>query len=258
MRLIRISPLYNWAKIKAVAAGKGNQRMRKFARWHIWLAWLTGIPILMWTITGLVMVSKPIEEVRGNHLRTEQVEAALPADTNIAISLPADGTGPVRSTTTTMQGGNPVTTIDYMDGSVERFASDGSQIAPLDSEGARAVVAKQIVGGDQVVGATFFKSDEIPFDFRRPMPVWQVELADGAHIYVGRDTGDIEAVRTRWWRIFDVMWGLHIMDLEEREDTSHPILILFAALAVLGSLLGTILMFRRRKARIKVPRATNA
>ena len=40
--------------------------MRKFAKWHIWLAWATGIPILMWTITGLVMVAKPIDEVRGN------------------------------------------------------------------------------------------------------------------------------------------------------------------------------------------------
>jgi len=46
------------------------------------------------------------------------------------------------------------------------------------------------------------------------------------------------------------MWGLHIMDLRTREDTSHPILILFAALGVFASILGCILMFRRRKARV--------
>ena len=92
----------------------------------------------------------------------------------------------------------------------------------------------------------------MPFDFRRPLPVWQVALADGTHIYVGRDTGEIEAVRTRWWRIFDFMWGLHIMDLQEREDTSHPILILFTALALIGTLMGTMLLFRRRKARVQV------
>ena len=39
------------------------------------------------------------------------------------------------------------------------------------------------------------------------------------------------------------------MDLQTREDTSHPILILFAILGVLASLLGFVLMFRRRKAR---------
>ena len=63
------------------------------------------------------------------------------------------------------------------------------------------------------------------------------------------DTGEIEAVRTRWWRAFDFAWGLHIMDLSEREDTSHPVLIGFAALSLVGALIGCVLMFRRRRAR---------
>jgi len=57
-------------------------------------------------------------------------------------------------------------------------------------------------------------------------------------------------VRTRWWRAFDIAWGLHIMDLQTREDISHPILILFAILSVIGAMFGCILMFRRRKARM--------
>ena len=60
-------------------------------------------------------------------------------------------------------------------------------------------------------------------------------------------------MRTEWWRTFDLMWGLHIMDLETREDTSHPVLIIFALLSILGALLGCVLMFRRRKARVAVP-----
>ena len=59
------------------------------------------------------------------------------------------------------------------------------------------------------------------------------------------------ALRTGQWRLYDLMWGLHIMDLQTREDTHHPILILFAALSVLGALLGCTLLFRRRKARAK-------
>jgi hypothetical protein len=96
---------------------------------------------------------------------------------------------------------------------------------------------------------TLFPADRTPFDFRRPLAVWQVALADGTNVYVGRDTGAIEAVRTRWWRAFDLAWGLHIMDLSEREDTSHPVLIIFAALSLTGALIGCALMFRRRKAR---------
>lgn len=111
-------------------------------------------------------------------------------------------------------------------------------------------MAEKIVGGGNVSTVRLFEANEVPFDFRRTLPVWQIVLDEGTLVYVGRDTGQIEAVRTRWWRAFDFMQGLHIMDLRTREDTSHPILILFAALGVFASILGCILMFRRRKARV--------
>ena len=41
-------------------------------------------------------------------------------------------------------------------------------------------------------------------DFRRPMPAWQISLADGTHVYIGRDTGEVEAVRTPFWRFYGV------------------------------------------------------
>lgn len=227
-----------------------NQRvMRLFAKWHIWLGWLVGFPLLMWTVTGLVMVIKPIEEVRGEHLRKEVAQQALPSDTNISVFLPADSTAPVRSVATQVERGETVTRIIYMDGTSERFRTDGTKMSPMSEIEARMIVEEGIVGGDRVVSVTRFAAEDVPFDFRRPEPVWQVALADGTHIYVGTETGRIEAVRTEWWRTFDLMWGLHIMDLETREDTSHPILIVFAVLSILGALLGIILLFRRRRAR---------
>jgi nitrate reductase gamma subunit len=45
------------------------------------------------------------------------------------------------------------------------------------------------------------------------------------------------------------MWGLHIMDLQTREDSHNPFVIVFGSLALLGALLGTALLFRRRKVR---------
>jgi hypothetical protein len=149
-----------------------------------------------------------------------------------------------------MQGGRAVAILTGLDGSVRRvdFAT-GTALAPLDAAAARALVATRIVGGDKVGSVTLFPADQTPFDFRRPLAVWQVALEGGTNIYVGRDTGEIEAVRTRWWRAFDLAWGLHIMDLSEREDTSHPLLILFAALSLTGAVIGCVLMFRRRRAR---------
>ena len=226
----------------------GHQRiMRLLAKWHIWLGWLVGVPLLMWTVTGLVMVLTPIEEVRGNHLRRDIPDIALPFDTNIAVSLPATGSRPVKSVTTQVERGETITRITYMDGTSDRFRPDGSRMAPLSEVEARLIVAEEIEGGNAVIGATRFSADAVPLDFRRPLDVWQLRLADDTNVYVGIESGKIEAVRTGWWRVFDFAWGLHIMDLETREDTSHPVLILFAILSIIGALMGCILMFRRRK-----------
>jgi PepSY-associated TM region len=221
--------------------------MQRFAKWHIWLGWLVGVPILMWLVTGLFMVSRPIEDVRGTTLMIEQPETplVLPGSTLASTEFP------IREMRAVMQGGRAVAILTGMDGSVRRIdMQSGAALPPLTAADARRIVAQRIKGGTEVRSVIAFEASEVPFDFRREMPVWQVTLEGGTHVYVGRDTGEIEAVRTRWWRAFDFMWGLHIMDLETREDTSHPVLILFAALGVIGALLGCVLMFRRRKARV--------
>ena len=52
--------------------------MRWLWRWHRWLGWVVALPLLGWTVSGLFMVSFPIERVRGTDLRAEM--PALPAD----------------------------------------------------------------------------------------------------------------------------------------------------------------------------------
>ena len=224
--------------------------MRKLAKWHIWLGWLIGVPLIMWTLTGLLMVSRPIEEVRGTHLRQDIPQAPLPANAAIAADL-SQLEKPVKSLSIAMEGSLAITRVTYMDGTVERYSESGRSIPALNEIGARTVVARQIVGGNEVDAARFFTADEAPLDLRQPVDSWQVKLADGTNIYVAPATGDILAVRTPFWRLFDLAWGLHIMDLETREDTSHPVLIVFTALSAIGVVMGTVLLFRRRKARPK-------
>lgn len=220
--------------------------MRSLARWHIWLGWLVGVPIVMWLASGLLMVARPLEEVRGDHLRRTipPQELVLP---DSELAAPGSGLKEMRMM---IQQGRAVAILTGLDGKVRRVdITTGAALPPFGADEARALVAEQIIGGDAVERVTLFPADRTPFDFRRPLTVWQVALADGTNVYVGRDTGMIEAVRTRWWRAFDLAWGLHIMDLSGREDTSHPVLILFAALSLTGALVGCVLMFRRRKAR---------
>ena len=231
--------------------------MLRFARWHIWLGWLVGFPVLMWTATGLFMVLKPIEEVRGNHLRIEQPPALLAASPPAPPAL-TDGRS-YSEMRVAMQDGRPVWLLTDAEGNVEVSPADasGEPLPEIDEAFVRAKVAREIVGGDNPARVEQFSDEESPFDFRRPVPSWRVTLQDGAHVYLDGRTGQVAAVRTQWWRAFDFMWGLHIMDLRTREldgqsDFNHAMLVLFATLAVVGSLLGCALMFRRRKARVTV------
>jgi hypothetical protein len=222
----------------------GQQRiMRQLARWHVWLGWLVGVPILIWTISGLVMVARPIEEVRGEHLR-----AAPPAIAPEGLVLPRL-TAPVRSVELVRQPAGPAWIVTEADGGRFRYsASEGGVIAPVTEREAQEIAMRAFSGTAPLENVTYLPADLAPIDLRFATASWQARFADGTHLYIEDATGEVLAIRTRWWRIFDFAWGLHIMDLQTREDTSHPVLIIFAVLATIGSLLGFTLLFRRRKA----------
>ncbi len=223
-----------------------QQIMRRLARWHIWLAWLTGFPILMWTVSGLVMTVYPIEEVRGSHLRSE-----MPALESEALVLP-NISGPVRSISLQRFPDGPGWIVVEEDGGRYRYSPvDGRLYNPVLEADARAIAEAAFAGDAALESVTYFPGDEAPLDLRTPVNSWQAHFADGTNLYIHTQTGEVLAVRTPWWRVYDFMWGLHIMDLETREDFNHPILQIFAGLGVLGALLGCVLMFRRRKARAK-------
>lgn len=224
--------------------------MQRFAKWHIWLGWVVAIPVLLWTISGVLMVWKPIEEVRGTHLRIEPEQRALLPASPRPIAFRTDGSQKIVEVRSFMQRGRAVSLVTAADGRVSRYdAATGALVPSLDEREAREAIAMSIRGGDKIEAMRSFEADETPFDFRRPSPVWQATLADGTFVYINRDSGEIEAVRTRWWRFYDFMWGLHIMDMETREQPHNPFTLTFGILAILGSVLGTTLLFRRRKSR---------
>src|SRR5829696_3787623 len=62
----------------------------KLRRWHMWLGGLVGVPVLFWTVSGFVMVARPIEEVRGTALLRDPAPLALaaPAVTPALMGMP--------------------------------------------------------------------------------------------------------------------------------------------------------------------------
>jgi exosortase/archaeosortase len=49
--------------------------------------------------------------------------------------------------------------------------------------------------------------------------------------------------RHDFWRLFDIMWMLHIMDYDTREDIHNPLLTIMASLALLTALAGLALVY---------------
>lgn len=214
--------------------------MQGLARWHIRLAWLAAIPLLLWTVSGLFMTLRPIEEVRGGDLRKAPalLQTAGLSAPRIAI--------PLTRLTLSEQHGKPVWLATDSDGNQSRFAADGMPIPPVSETEARELALAAFGGTAALETITRFAADAVPLDLRRPRPSWQAAFSDGTHIYIDADSGEILALRTRYWRAYDLMWGLHIMDPLEREDTSHALLWICAAIGIISTVLGTTLLFRRR------------
>ncbi len=218
--------------------------MQKFARWHIWLGWAAAVPLILWTLSGLFMVLRPIEEVRGEHLRRP-----VPPIAPQVLVAPRLATA-VSKMTLVQQDGRPVWLVTHADKAQRRYSADsGAAIGPVDVIEARRLAEAAIASPDAITQVRRFSADAPPSDLRKPRPSWQVHYDDGTHLYLDADTGEVLAVRTRWWRMFDFMWGLHILDPIERESSSHPLLWIFATAGLMTCLIGTTLLFRRRRAR---------
>lgn len=215
----------------------------KLMRWHVWLGWLIGVPMIIWTASGLLMVAQPIETVRGNHLRstTPALDAIEP--------VPPMLEGRQAKTLTLQQNvAGPYWVVAYADGGRRRAdAMTGALLPPVSASEANALATAARSDEAAIRSVRRFDADEAPGDQRSERPAWQVVFEDDARFYIDADTGELLSVRTRFWRAFDFMWGLHIMDLQTREDTSHPILILFATISLLGSILGFVMLFTRRR-----------
>ena len=220
----------------------------RLRRWHVWLGWIIAIPMLLWTLSGLVMVWKPIEEVRGEHLLADPGPMRFTG----ALMTPGLAGIPLKSVSLQKRADGPRWVVVLDDGTT-RLADPrtGALLPHLSAVDAMREVAARYSGNAEVASVARTARDEPPFDLRRPIEAWQVRMDDGTNFYVDAGSGEVVARRTVWWRFYDFMWGLHIMDPAGREDTHNPWIVGFALVSLVSVILATILLpmvtKRRRK-----------
>jgi hypothetical protein len=210
---------------------------RSLYRVHIWLAWLIGVPLLFWTVSGLWMVARPIEEVRGTALKAEPTPVFLTRP----LVAPDAGKRAIKSLILEQQQGKARWIINFADGGQSRAdPATGKLLPPVTLGEARQLAVAALKGQSSAPEMVRVTATNNPIELRRERPAWQADFPDGTHVFIDAETGQLLAVRTAQWRVYDWFWGLHIMDLQGRENTHHALLIGFAALAAIGVLLALV------------------
>ena len=223
----------------------------KLRRYHIWLGWVVGLPILFWVVSGLIMIIKPIDEVRGKALLAPPAPLSLssppvtPAVEQVGLS----------GLTLEQRAAGPRWVAKVTDGP-GRIAdpATGRWLPPLSAADAVHEVAARYTGKARVAAVNRTDADHPPLDLRQPLATWQVVMDDGTHFYVDSATGAIIATRTRFWRFYDWMWGLHIMDMTSREEPHNAWVAVFGIGSLVMAMLALVMLpltIRRRRRKSK-------
>jgi hypothetical protein len=200
-------------------------KVKKFTRnLHRYLSIFVSIQLLLWTISGIYFAYNKIELVRGEQYR-------LPKNVEYRIF--------------DRLGTSIIETIEYGEKSYKTYP-DGNLIKPLTKEEALKITAQKTTLNPLEVSLV---TELYPgAEYRGSLPVYKVktDTKDDINVYVGYMTGDIGSIRSDSWRIWDLMWSLHIMDYRERNNINNILLRILSILALVTSISGITLFFVKK------------
>ena len=217
--------------------------MSIMSRIHRYLATIIGVQLIFWVVSGFYFTLFPIEEIRGSHL-----SYSLPS----GLNLRKQDILPVEDVTRRVAGLKSVTLKPFLDGPVYEIetsrgthivdAASGDRLTPVE-EPLALRLAETYWAGDGVLQSLTLM-EEPNRESSASGPVWRAEFEgkDTASLYIATDTGELMAVRTTKWRIFDILWGLHIMDWWGRETFTNWWMKWFAGMAIFMAFSGVFII----------------
>jgi len=213
-----------------------------------------GLQFLVWSLSGLYMVLIDIHSIHGesfalkpqrsfSQLETLNYDIAdlltdYPAATHINLSWLADK-------------------------AVYRFqfkgiklvdASSGRPINTISKALVREIALASLVEEREIRKIELIIDDPPSEIGSRSLPLWRVDFVgvNSPSLYIDSTSGELLSVRQNTWRIFDLLWRLHIMDYYEGEDINNILLNIVSISGFLAALFGLILLgFRLFKVKLK-------
>jgi uncharacterized iron-regulated membrane protein len=188
---------------------------------HKYLSFFISVQLLLWTVSGIYFAFNKIELVRGEQYRLTnfsdinlgEIEFDIPKTSNLEIKKRLDGTP-----------------LDKISGEMAMLlVQQNTTLTPIEAE--EITSSKK---GSEYRGRT--------------LPLMKVisknEKDKLINVYLNVYSGEVTAIRSMQWKIWDLMWGFHIMDWQERDNIDNLFLKIFSILALVSSISGILLFFK--------------
>ena len=206
---------------------------------HKYLSFFISVQLFLWTVSGIYFAFNKIELVRGEQYRLTE---SFPINFNEVKFSRSD----VQQVKAINRLGEIIFVVSGSK-STEYLDSFGAPVNKLNkSEVFEIVSSSSTLKPIDLEEITEFSKGS---EFRgRNLPLYKVTSLNDKdkkiNLYLNVFSGEITAVRSIQWRIWDLMWGFHIMDWQTRDKINNIFLQIFSILALVSSISGIMLFFR--------------
>lgn len=232
---------------------------------HRYLGVFIGVQFLLWTVGGLYFSWSNLNDIHGDPLK--RPAGAMPLSLSLASpSVPmlalSQKLGRFTDATDSIMGvqlievlGKPVYQLNYRmahgNGHTMMYtqladARTGRLRGDLTKAEATALAQRRFAGSSAIEQVEYLTSTNGHHEYReKPLSAYAITFRQPAHatVYVAAQLGTVQSVRTDPWRVFDLLWMLHTMDYEGRDDINNNLLRAFSVLGLLTISSGFALYF---------------
>lgn len=214
-------------------------------RWmHKWVGLILGLQFVLWTFSGGVMALLDHHKVAAEAAVQPQADVALPANLRSLADVATAVGAPVLKLKLKPLYDSYVYEATTPAGVRLIDAVDGRRL-DVDAARAKTLAVAAYSGFEPVTSVT--RVDKTTLETRKfALPAWRVAFADKDHtaLFVSAGTGEILGAKNDTWRLWDLVWMIHIMDYTERNSFNHPLIITVATGVAWLAITGLILLFR--------------
>jgi uncharacterized iron-regulated membrane protein len=223
----------------------------KWRKWHRWLALLVGLQLVIWSTSGVYMVLFELGFIHGNHL-VKPTSTPLNAATMKSFDLPALQELHPQINSIEFKSlwlNNRAQTVLEIQRSATKELLNAETLEPiqLNKSDIAAIAQKTYALGDTVTPIRVqLVTDNAPSELNPALlPVWRVDFEDFGNttLYFDATTGALVTKRHSFWRGFDIMWMLHIMDYENRVDIENRLIKIASVGNLLFLITGLVLIY---------------